>query len=59
MTPWLAPAVAVGLAVVLFMSFLLYRDLRQAERLSKRLRMACHAAEPIGPHERAERAVED
>jgi tight adherence protein C len=39
MTPWLVPALAVGLAVVLGLALLLYRDQRRAERLSRRLRM--------------------
>jgi tight adherence protein C len=39
MMPWLVPALAGGLAVVLGLSLLLYRDQRRAERLSARLRM--------------------
>ena len=39
MIPWLGPALAVGVAVVLVLGLLLYRDQRQADRLSRRLRM--------------------
>jgi tight adherence protein C len=38
--PWLAPALAGGLAVLLGLSLLLYRDQNRAERMSLRLRMA-------------------
>src|SRR5580704_7875688 len=38
-TSWLAPALAVGLAALLGLSLLLYRDLRRTERMSLRLRM--------------------
>jgi tight adherence protein C len=38
-TPWLAPALAVGIAALLGLSLLLYRDLRRTERMSLRLRM--------------------
>jgi tight adherence protein C len=37
--PWLAPALATGIAVVLGLALLLYRDLRRTERMSLRLRM--------------------
>jgi tight adherence protein C len=37
--PWLGPALAVGVAMVLGLSLLLYRDQRRTERLSMRLRM--------------------
>jgi tight adherence protein C len=37
--PWLAPALATGIAVVLGLALLLYRDLRRTEQLSLRLRM--------------------
>ncbi len=37
--PWLGPALAGGVAVVLGLSLLLYRDQRRTERLSMRLRM--------------------
>jgi len=39
MIPWLAPALAGGVAVVLGLLLLLYRDQGRAERLSMRLRM--------------------
>jgi tight adherence protein C len=39
MIPWLAPALAVGIAVMLGLSLVLYRDLQRTERLSQRLRM--------------------
>jgi tight adherence protein C len=38
-TPWLGPALTAGVAVVLGLLLLLYRDQRRAERLSMRLRM--------------------
>jgi tight adherence protein C len=44
MIPWLAPVLAGGLAVVLGLSLLLYRDQRRAERLSLRLRMVQHGS---------------
>jgi len=44
MIPWLAPALAGGLAVMLGLSLLLYHDLRRAERLSMRLRMVQQAS---------------
>jgi tight adherence protein C len=37
--PWLAPALAAGIAVMLGLALLLYRDLRRTERMSLRLRM--------------------
>jgi tight adherence protein C len=50
MNPWLAPAVASaltgGLVVVLTLLLLFYRDLRRAERLSNRLRLARRSALP-------------
>ncbi len=44
MIPWLAPALAAGLALVLGLPILLFRDLRRAERLSTRLRMVQHGS---------------
>ncbi len=49
MIAWLAPALAAGIAVMLALSLLLYRDLCRSERLSLRLRMVqrgCGPAEP-------------
>ena len=37
--PWLGPVLACGVAIVLGLSLLLYRDQRRMERLSMRLRM--------------------
>ncbi len=53
MMPWLAVALVCGLAAVLSVSLVLWRDLRQAEQLSRRLRMVRHAAGPIDadPHD--------
>jgi tight adherence protein C len=46
MMPWLIPLVAGGSIGVLALALALYRDLRQAERLSMRLRMARQGANP-------------
>ena len=37
--PWLAPALTGGFAVMTGLALLLWRDLRQSERISARLRM--------------------
>jgi tight adherence protein C len=49
MTPLLASALAGGLAVVLGLATMLYRDLRRSEILSARLRMVRHASLPTEP----------
>jgi tight adherence protein C len=49
MMPWLVPALAVGLAVVIALTLLLYRDLRRAELLSRRLLMVRSATALAGP----------
>jgi tight adherence protein C len=49
MIPWLAVALVCGFAAVFGVSLVLWRDMRQAEQLSRRLRMARHAAGPIDP----------
>jgi tight adherence protein C len=46
MIAWLFPLVAGGSIGVLALALALYRDLRQAERLSTRLRMARHGDDP-------------
>jgi tight adherence protein C len=47
MMPWLVPTLAGGVAVVLTLSLVLWRDFRRAERLSARLRMVRHGAGPL------------
>jgi tight adherence protein C len=49
MTPLLSFALAGGLALVLGLATLLYRDLRRSEILSMRLRMVRHASGPAEP----------
>jgi tight adherence protein C len=49
MTPWLALALAGGVALVLGLSLVLYRDLRRADRLSRRLRMLQHGSHQAEP----------
>jgi tight adherence protein C len=48
-TAWLAPVLATGLAIVLTLATLLWRDLGRAEHLSMRLRTVRHAAVPSEP----------
>lgn len=45
---WLVPALAGGLAVVLGLALLLWREMRHAERLSMRLHLARHGSGPAG-----------
>ncbi len=49
MTPWLAPALAGGLILLLGLAVVLYRELRRAERMSMRLRLVRHASVPAEP----------
>ena len=49
MTPWLATVLTVGFAMVLGLSLVLWRDLRNADRLSMRLRMVRHGAGSVEP----------
>ena len=49
MTPWLAVVLSCGLAVVLGLALLLWRDMRYASRLSKRLQMVRLGTGPVAP----------
>jgi tight adherence protein C len=49
MTPWLVPVLTTGFAAVLSLAWLLWRDMRRADRLSTRLRMVRRGSGPIDP----------
>jgi tight adherence protein C len=49
MPAWLGPVLAAGLALVLGLLTLLWRDMRREERLSRRLAMVRHANAPAEP----------
>jgi tight adherence protein C len=51
MTDWVAPGLAMGLAALLALVLLLYRELRQTERMSARLRMVRHDQAGVAPEE--------
>jgi tight adherence protein C len=54
---WLALALSTGLLIVLFLSLQLWRELRRADRLSIRLRMARHAAGTAEPEAEPEEGL--
>ncbi len=45
--PWFGPALIVGIALMLGLSLLLYREFRYADRVSARLLIVRHAATPV------------
>jgi tight adherence protein C len=47
--PWLIPVLAGGVAILLGLAFLLWRDMGRADRLTMRLRMVRHIAGPAEP----------
>src|ERR1700733_11981295 len=49
MTPWLGPALVAGIAVVLGLALLLYRDLHHTERMSLRLRLVQAGSSAAAP----------